>query len=160
MYGATGERVREMQKRLKELGYLNYVDGIFGDNTLTAVKRFQRAAGLTADGIAGEKTLRALNRSDAPEYSGSDATDSSYIFPNSSKKKLTEDEILSVNKSLWPYARNEIYARHGYKFTKKEFKNYFESKSWYKAGGFDTKDLSEIEWYNMELIRWMEENEG
>jgi len=157
MYGATGEKVREIQNRLKELGYLSYVDGIFGNNTLTAVKRFQRAAGLTVDGIVGKGTLKALNADDAPEYDGSTATDSSYIFPNSSKKKLTEEEILSINKSLWPYARNEIYARHGYSFDTAKFRNYFKNKTWYKEGGFSTKDLNSIEWYNMELIRDMEE---
>lgn len=157
MYGATGEKVREIQTRLKELGYLNYVDGIFGSNTLTAVKRFQRAAGLTVDGIVGKGTLAKLNSSSAPEYDGSTATDSSYIFPNSSKKKLTEEEILSINKSLWPYARNEIYARHGYSFDTAKFRNYFANKTWYKEGGFSTKDLNSIEWYNMELIRDMEE---
>ncbi len=157
MYGATGEKVREVQNRLKELGYLSYVDGIFGNNTLTAVKRFQRAAGLTVDGIVGKGTLKALNADDAPEYDGSTATDSSYIFPNSSKKKLTEEEILSINKSLWPYARNEIYARHGYSFDTAKFRNYFKNKTWYKEGGFSTKDLNSIEWYNMELIRDMEE---
>ena len=157
VYGATGAKVREMQQRLKELGYLNSVDGIFGEKTLTAVKRFQRAAGLTVDGIAGAKTLNKLYSSGAPEYDGSTATDSSYIFPNSSTKKLTKDQILSVNKSLWPYARNEIYARHGYVFTQTKYKNYFENKTWYTPGGFSTKDLNSIEWYNMELIAEMEE---
>ena len=83
-----------------------------------------------------------------------------YIFPDSATRKLTKAEIRKVDSELWEYGRNEIYARHGYKFTKAKFKNYFASKDWYKAGGFSTKDLSEIEWYNMELIRWMEENEG
>ena len=88
------------------------------------------------------------------------AYEEEYIFPNSDTKKLTKAEIRKVDKELWPFARNEIYARHGYKFTKAKFKNYFEDKSWYKAGGFSTKDLNDIEWYNMELIAWMEKNEG
>ncbi len=82
-----------------------------------------------------------------------------YIFPTSSTAKLTKSEIRAIDKSLWPYARNEIYARHGYKFTKETFKTYFGSKTWYKAGGFNTKDLNDIEWYNMNLISWMEANE-
>ena len=65
-----------------------------------------------------------------------------------------------MDKSLWAYGRNEIYARHGYSFTKASYKKYFQSKSWYKAGGFSTKDISDIEWYNMDLIKWMEDNEG
>ena len=98
-------------------------------------------------------------------------TDLDLVFRNAAGKKVTlnieepksgvtKAEIRAVDEELWPYARNEIYARHGYKFTKAKFKNYFEAKSWYKAGGFSTKDLSDIEWYNMELIAWMEKNEG
>lgn len=152
-YGMTGERVRELQRRLKELGYLNSVDGVFGTKTLEAVKEFQKAAGLTADGVAGNATLKKLNSSSAPEYKG----DSSYIFPNSNTKKLTRAEILAVNKSLWPYARNEIYARHGYSFENSKYEKYFEGKSWYKEGGFSTSKLNSIEWYNMELLLSMEE---
>ena len=97
---------------------------------------------------------------DSGSTSPSTGTDSSYIFPNSSKKKLTRAQILDVKKSLWGYARNEIYARHGYKFTKSEYKNYFAKKSWYKPGGFSSSSLNSIEWYNMELIKSLEIEHG
>ena len=103
----------------------------------------------------GNATLNALNKSDAP-YAPATGTDDTYIFANSSTVKLTREDILSVDKSLWPYARNEIYARHGYVFEKSKFADYFASKSWYRAGGFSTKDLNSVEWYNMELIADME----
>lgn len=158
MLGATGDQVRAMQKRLVELGYLASADGDFGNKTLAAVKAFQKAAGLTVDGIVGAKTLAAMNRSDAPKADKiATGTDSTYIFPNSSKKKLTREEILKVDEKLWPYARNEIYARHGYSFSNATFRKYFENKTWYTEGGFSTKDLNEIEWYNMELLRSMED---
>ena len=163
LYGASGEAVTAFQKRLVELGYLAKADGVFGDYTLAAVKAFQKAAGLTADGIVGPKTLAAMNAANAPKASAiavpetkKKGTDGSYIFPDSSKKKLTKAEILAVDKGLWPFARNEIYARHGYQFKNAIYANYFAKKSWYKAGGFSTKDLNEIEWYNMNLLKEME----
>ena len=59
--GAQGEDVRRMQQALASLGYLNdTADGSFGANTLAAVTFFQAVNGLTADGIAGQKTLTLL----------------------------------------------------------------------------------------------------
>ncbi len=59
--GSRGEEVRQIQTRLKELGYLQgKVDGIYGNQTKAAVTAFQRDYGLAPDGIAGEKTLAAL----------------------------------------------------------------------------------------------------
>lgn len=51
----------ELQTRLKELGYYaGDVDGDYGVRTAAAVKCFQYASGLEADGKAGENTLAAL----------------------------------------------------------------------------------------------------
>lgn len=51
--GGSGESVSQLQKRLKELGYFSGAcDGVFGDATLSAVRRFQMANGLTQTGVA------------------------------------------------------------------------------------------------------------
>ena len=102
------------------------------------------------------KEMEGITGSESKPGSG----DSSYIFANSSKKKLTRKQILAVDKSLWPYARNEIYARHGYSFKTAKYRNYFKKKSWYKEGGFSTGDLNSVEWYNMDLLKQMEKEYG
>ncbi|MGI6315487.1 MAG: peptidoglycan-binding protein [Christensenellales bacterium] len=59
--GSTGEQVKLLQQRLKELlYYTGDVDGIYDDAVYAAVKAFQRANGLTQDGLAGNKTLTRL----------------------------------------------------------------------------------------------------
>ena len=59
--GSRGSDVSTMQNKLKRWGYYyGSVDGIFGAQTLNAVKYFQRKNGLTADGIVGSKTASAL----------------------------------------------------------------------------------------------------
>lgn len=64
--GSEGQAVRNLQQRLKDLKYYTgSVDGSFGGGTETALKDFQRANGLTADGVAGERTLSALESSSA-----------------------------------------------------------------------------------------------
>ena len=69
--GMRGEDVRELQRMLNELGYdCGKADGCFGAKTLAALEAFQSENGLTADGIAGLKTvtkLRELTAEDAPE---------------------------------------------------------------------------------------------
>ena len=63
--GSSGEQVRIIQSKLKNWGYYDgTVDGVFGSQTTQAVKYFQRKNGLTADGIVGPATLRALGMSD------------------------------------------------------------------------------------------------
>lgn len=67
--GSNGTDVRDMQIMLNSLGYdCGTADGIFGNKTVTAVKAFQAAEGLTVDGIAGPKTLEILAmRAAAPD---------------------------------------------------------------------------------------------
>ena len=53
-YGSSGDEIRKIQQKLSDLGYYKgRVDGIYGTNTQSAVKSFQRNVGLTADGIVG-----------------------------------------------------------------------------------------------------------
>jgi metacaspase-1 len=60
-WGMSGDDVRALQQRLKDLGYLSgAVDGWFGYQTAAAVRRYQQAAGLVVDGVAGPDTLRSL----------------------------------------------------------------------------------------------------
>ena len=60
-YGSRGDEVRQIQTKLKRWGYYNgAVDGIYGSQTLAAVKWFQSKNGLQVDGIAGPKTLAAM----------------------------------------------------------------------------------------------------
>lgn len=67
---------KAIQQRLKELGYYKgSVDGVYGQGTRSAVISFQKANGLTADGIVGPKTAQALGitlNSDEVAQSGSD----------------------------------------------------------------------------------------
>lgn len=60
-YGSRGSEVSQIQTKLKRWGYYNgNVDGIYGTQTVNAVKYFQRKNGLAVDGIAGPATLKAM----------------------------------------------------------------------------------------------------
>ena len=60
-YGSRGSEVTQIQTKLKRWGYYKgNIDGIYGSQTVEAVKYFQRKNGLSVDGIAGPKTLQAM----------------------------------------------------------------------------------------------------
>ena len=65
--GMTGEQVRQVQRRLSELGYLSasFVNGVYDNNTQQAIRQFQQANGLSADGAAGSATQSRLYASGA-----------------------------------------------------------------------------------------------
>lgn len=77
-YGSRGEEVRQIQTKLKRWGYYDgNVDGIYGSQTLAAVKYFQRKNGLKVDGIAGKNTLEAMGiYSSSSSSSGSSSSNS------------------------------------------------------------------------------------
>lgn len=57
------ERIREIQSCLKNAGfYQGEVDGVKGRKTRAAIKKFQKANGLSADGVIGKRTWEALSK--------------------------------------------------------------------------------------------------
>ena len=59
----SGDDVAELQRRLTTLGFATgRVDGLFGGQTDTALREFQKGVGVTADGTCGPDTFRAFDR--------------------------------------------------------------------------------------------------
>ena len=84
---------------------------------------------------------------------------SDYIFPYSDSSLISYAEINNLDWNLRAYARNEIFARHGYIFNVAKFKKYFESKFWYIPNPYyngDTKMLNPIEIENIARIKQYE----
>ena len=66
--GSNDPAVRDLQEALKALGYNpGPVDGVFGATTEAAVKSFQQAKGITADGIVGKITWINIDEADQSE---------------------------------------------------------------------------------------------
>ena len=71
-YGSRGSEVTQIQTKLKRWGYYSgNIDGIYGTQTVKAVKYFQRKNRLTADGIAGPATLKAMGITSSSSTSSS-----------------------------------------------------------------------------------------
>lgn len=79
-YGSRGNEVTQIQTKLKRWGYYTgNVDGIYGTQTVNAVKYFQRKNGLTQDGIAGPATLKAMGIFSSSSSGGSSSSNSSNV---------------------------------------------------------------------------------
>lgn len=97
--GSRGETVRLIQTKLKRWGYyFGSVDGIFGSQTLKAVKYFQSKNGLAVDGIVGPATLKALGISSTVVNGGSN-TSSSY----------SNSDVYLLARLIYGEARGESY---------------------------------------------------
>ena len=97
--GSSGSEVRKIQEKLKRWGYYSgSVDGIYGSGTESAVKKFQKANGLKADGIAGKATLNAMGISSSNSSSSSGGNNS--------------NDLNLLSRVVYSEARGEPYVGH------------------------------------------------
>ena len=102
-YGSRGEELRTIQTKLKRWGYYKgNVDGIYGSQTMEAVKYFQRKNGLTVDGIAGTKTLQTMGIYNSSGNSSSGSSSNSSSSTNSNDLNL-------LSRLVYGEARGEPY---------------------------------------------------
>ena len=59
-FGDQGDMVVQVQDCLVQMGFLDAITGVYDEATVAAVKAFQSANGLTADGKCGAMTLQIL----------------------------------------------------------------------------------------------------
>ncbi|MBR6187171.1 MAG: D-alanyl-D-alanine carboxypeptidase family protein [Clostridia bacterium] len=115
--GSQGQMVKDLQTRLKELGYYEgNIDGDYGSGTKAAVEAFQQVNGLDADGIAGQKTLSVLySESALPKPGPVDTLESAIPLLvnkwNSLPAAFEPKDLVTVKSvvgSLMTYERNDI----------------------------------------------------
>ena len=103
--GSKGSEVKEVQRRLKQWGYYSgAVDGIFGAGTKQAVIAFQKKNGLTADGVVGKATYKALGMTDS--YNALNGGSSSSSGNSSS---YTSSDLYVLAKCIYAEGRGESY---------------------------------------------------
>ncbi len=78
-----------------------------------------------------------------------------FLFIDSDRRLLTAAELKGLSKAELRNARNEIYARRGRKFVRKEVSNYFKQFDWYRPQ-FGEVELTFLEAQNVALIQKFE----
>ena len=75
-------------------------------------------------------------------------------WPEASQRLLKAADVENLPKSELEFMRNEIFARHGYCFAKKELRQQFENEDWYVPNTVDIRGfLTDIEKKNIALIK-------
>lgn len=138
-------------------------DGQQKKASVSAQQNQQKAENNTS--ASGEK--KEENKAEVKEEEEPSGENHDYIFSDSSKRYLSENELYSLTKEQLSIARNEIFARLGRKFNTEELNQYFRSKEWYvplyEADDFDAKGdsvLNEYEKANVTLISDYEKKKG
>ena len=107
--GSSGSEVKEVQRRLKLWGYYKgSVDGVFGAGTKSAVIAFQKKNGLTADGVVGQSTYKALgmNSSYQSLVNGTGTSSGS----NQAVNGFSSSEVYLLAKTIYAEGRGEPYS--------------------------------------------------
>ena len=87
-----------------------------------------------------------------------------YIFPDTDKELLTEEDVKDLPAQLLAYGRYEILAKHGELFESEELKDYFGTQKWYFGFLADEKEveglLNDYEKENLAFLKKQEKAEG
>lgn len=99
--GCTGDDVKSVQQRLKDLGYLtDKVDGKYGANTVSAMRAFQLRNGLTGSGNGDTATYTILYSVNAITAEGKQVDSTTPTVYTNLKVGATGDAVLRLQQAL------------------------------------------------------------
>ncbi len=106
--GSKGGEVKEVQRRLKLWGYYKgSVDGVFGSGTRSAVIAFQKKNGLTADGVVGKSTYKALGMNSSYQILANQSSGSNN--PTGSVNGFSSSDVYLLARTIYAEGRGEPY---------------------------------------------------
>lgn len=115
--GSTGQDVKELQGRLKYIGFFKgKVDGVFGWGTYWSLRNFQKEFGMKVDGVAGTKLKERLVKATKNYKASSDSASKSNSSKSSNKKQVTNapngytnNDIKLMANAVYGESRGEPY---------------------------------------------------
>lgn len=109
-WGTTGWEVSNLQNGLKSIGYnAGTTDGIFGYQTSTAVKKFQRDYGLIVDGIIGSYSRKILEGAMQQVAQPQNTTAAAQNQVVSRGNNISREDLGLLARAVYSEARGETY---------------------------------------------------
>lgn len=150
---------------------INNPKALLNNNTEDSNHENNEADGASDDYKLDEETEKTEEEADKVEKENKKKNKNSYLWADSSKKKLTEDSAYDIiekvenmeyvmpgDRSAARMIINELYAKHGAKFKDKEVQKFFNNKKWYKkikkkvSTDKAFSKMSKIEKSNIEIL--------
>lgn len=141
--GSQGDAVSQLQRDLKQLGYY-YADitGNVGSKTVAAIKDFQEKNGLTADGVAGTKTLQAVAAK--IKAAGGSVSSSSSVAGLKLGSTGTKVSTLQTNLTTLGYYYGDITGHYG-SLTQNAVKKFQKARGLTQDGVAGDKTIAAVE---------------
>lgn len=109
--------------------------------------------------IETEDTFSDKGSTEEIDYTNEDIEKDAFLFPSDSVL-ITEGELEKLDDKTVELIKNEIYARHGYIFTNRALKKYFESFNWYEPNEeYSPNLLNQTEKANLKTIKKFQSRE-
>jgi len=113
--GINFERIRNVQKFLNNYGFnAGEVDGYLGNQTIAAIKDFQRYAGLYPDGDVGPLTRNAMNNWTGCESEATQIITTTTTVPSSNDSTTTTTTTTSTTTTTVPSNSVSIFTNQDY----------------------------------------------
>ena len=152
--GGWGEAVKALQLKLKALGYFSGTGtGYYGNVTKDAVIRFQKACGLTADGIAGPATHNKAFSGGAPTGSSTSTKASAAAIADIALTQVGKGYVLGTQgPSTYDCSGLAYYAmtNAGYSATRMSAAAYFTNSAWASVSGISNLKKGDLIFFRSE----------
>lgn len=152
--------------KIKNLVIFALLTALFTSCSNANTSHLKSSSNSAAPSLTASSKAEPTNESastNAESLNGSNVSSSStignnkkgFIFPNSDKQIINDEDLNNYDKFTLLLAKNEIFARRGYKFKDQTLLDYFNNTGWYKisnSANGDYNNLNDIEKKNFDLI--------
>lgn len=147
-YGSRGSDVTELQNKLNANGYKLDVDGIFGNQTQSAVKDYQQKNGLAVDGIVGNNTWKMIDLQGPPQSGYTPTAAPNGYTPTEAPTLAPMPTAPTYDTSTWDESTKGSAAGEAYEAAKNAINSYkpfeFSENEWLNSIKGSIKNYGEF----------------